>query len=88
MTAMGVGQSRAEKGQGAVRPAICTTGVPAVEMACRVELGTSVLEGSDVQENWVTDFGGVARGAAEMRLGRWMTSLAPLLAVGAAAAPL
>jgi hypothetical protein len=56
---MVVGQSRVEAGHGAVRPRICTAGVPAVEMACRLDQGTSVLEGSNVQKNWATNFGGV-----------------------------
>jgi hypothetical protein len=44
-------QSRAEEGQVAVRPAICTAGAPAADMACRVDPGTSILEGSDVLAN-------------------------------------
>ncbi len=59
---MAVGRSGAEEGQGAVGPAICAAGVPAVEMACGVDLGTSILEGSDVQKNWASDFGGVVGG--------------------------
>ncbi len=59
MTAMVAGQSGVEESQGTVGPAICTAGVPAVEMACRVDLGTSVLEGSNIQKNWATDFGGM-----------------------------
>jgi hypothetical protein len=63
LTATAMGQSRAEEGQGAVRLMICTAGVPAVEMACGVDPGTSILEGSNIQENWATDFGGaVGRG--------------------------
>ncbi len=58
-TAMAVGRSRAEEGQGAVGPAICAAGVPAARMACGVDPGTSVLEGSNIQENWATDFGSV-----------------------------
>jgi hypothetical protein len=45
------GQSGAEEGQGAVGPAICTAGVPAAEMACRMDLGMSILEGSSVLAN-------------------------------------
>ncbi len=50
-------QSGAEEaGNGAVEPAISAAGVPTAEMACGVDPGTSVLEGSNVQENWATDF--------------------------------
>ncbi len=31
-------------------------------MVCRVNLGMSVLEGSNVQENWAMDFGGTVGG--------------------------
>jgi hypothetical protein len=65
MTAMVAGRSRAEEGQGTVGPAICAAGVPTAEMACRVDLGTSVLEGSNVQENWSTDFGGMVGGGQQ-----------------------
>ncbi len=56
------GQSRAEEGQGAVGSAICAAHVPAVEMACGVDPGTSVLEGSNFQKNWVMDFDRVVGG--------------------------
>ncbi len=59
---MVVGRSGVEEDQGAVGHAICAAGVPAAEMACGVDLRTSVLEGDDVQKNWPTDFGGVAGG--------------------------
>ncbi len=59
MTAMSVGRSRAEEGQGTVGPAICAAGVLTEEMACRVDLGKSVLEGSNIQEYWAMDFGGM-----------------------------
>ncbi len=63
MPAMVAGQSRAEEGQGAVRPVICAASVPAAEMACRMDPGMSVLEGSNVQDNLATYFGGaVVRG--------------------------
>ncbi len=61
------GQSRAKEGQGAVGPAICTADVPAAEMACGVDLGTSVLErreGSKVLANWATDIA-VGRGIGD-----------------------
>jgi hypothetical protein len=51
MTVMAESQSGAEEGQGAVGPAICHAGVPAVEMACGVDPGTLVLEESDIQKN-------------------------------------
>ncbi len=57
-TPMAAGQSRAEESQGTVRPAISAAGVPAAEMAYGVDLGTFVLEGSDVLENRATDIGG------------------------------
>jgi hypothetical protein len=44
MTATAAGCSGVEEGQGTVGPAICIDGVPAVEMACRVNPGMSVLE--------------------------------------------
>jgi hypothetical protein len=60
---MVMGQSRAEEDQGIVVPVICAAGVPTVEMACRVDLGTSVLEGSNIMANWATDIGSaVGRG--------------------------
>jgi hypothetical protein len=88
-TAMAVGQSRVEEGQGAAGPAICTTHVPAAEMACGVDPGTSVLEGSNIQENWATDFGGLVGGGGGDKAGvEAETSLAPSLVAGVAAAPL
>jgi hypothetical protein len=65
MTATVVGWSRAEEGQGAVGPGICAAGVPAAEMACRVDPGTSVLEereGSNVLENWAMNIGSTVGG--------------------------
>jgi hypothetical protein len=59
---MAAGQSGAEEGQGAIGPAICTAGLPAAEMACGVDPGPSVLEGSGVQENWAKDFCGTVGG--------------------------
>jgi hypothetical protein len=43
----GLEQSKAEEGQDAVGPSIYTAGVPAVEMACGVNLGMSILEGRE-----------------------------------------
>ncbi len=48
-----------EEGQGTVGPTIFAAGVPAAELACGVDPGTSILEGSDVQKNWAMDLGGV-----------------------------
>jgi hypothetical protein len=62
MTAMVVGRSGAEEGQGAVGSAICAAGKPASEMACGVDQGMSILEGSNVQNLWAMDFGGVVGG--------------------------
>ncbi len=54
-----------EEGQGAVGPAICAADVPAAEMACRVDPGTSVLEGSNILANWAMDISGaVDRGSS------------------------
>ncbi len=60
--AMAMGQSGAEEGQGTFGPAICAAHVPAAKMACGVDPSTSILEWSDVQKNWATDFGGVVGG--------------------------
>jgi hypothetical protein len=62
MTAMAAGGSGAEDGQGTVGPVICAAGVSAAEMACRVDQGTSVLEGSNVEKHWAMDFGNVVGG--------------------------
>jgi hypothetical protein len=59
---MAAGKSGAEEDQGAVRSAICAAGLPAVEMACKVDHCTSVFEGSNVQENLTMDFGGTVGG--------------------------
>ncbi len=67
--AMAAGWSRAEEGQRAVIPAICAADVPTVEMACRVDLGKSVLEGSNIKENWATNFGGVVGGGGGNKAG-------------------
>jgi hypothetical protein len=67
-TAMAAGQSIAEEGQGTVRLAICTAGVPTAEMACGVDPGMCVLEESDILENWATDFGGVVGGGSGDKL--------------------
>ncbi len=69
MTAMVAGQSRAQEGQGTVGPAICAARVPAAEMACGVDPGTSILEGSDVQKNWATDFGDMVGGGGSNKTG-------------------
>jgi hypothetical protein len=61
---MAVGWSRVEEGQGAVEPAICAAGVPTAKMVCRVDPGTSVLVGSDIQENWAMNFGGMVGGGS------------------------
>jgi hypothetical protein len=64
MTAMVVGQSGAEEDQGAVGPAICAAGALAAEMACGVDPGTSILEGSNVLANWATDIGNAVGGGS------------------------
>ena len=69
----GGGQSGAEEGQGIVGPAICAAGVPKAEMACGVDPGTSVLEGSNVMANWA-DIGGAVGKGGGTRLGRLRTS--------------
>jgi hypothetical protein len=56
------GQSRVEEGQGAVGPVICTAGVPAVQMACGVDPGMSILEGSNILANWAMDISGALGG--------------------------
>jgi hypothetical protein len=53
---------------GTVRPTICAAGVPAAEMACGVDPG-SVLEGSNIQKNWATAFGGVVGGGGADKAG-------------------
>jgi hypothetical protein len=68
-TAMAAGQGRAEEGQGAVRLAICAAGVPAVEMACRIDQGMSVLEWSNIQANWELDIGGAMGGDGGDKVG-------------------
>jgi hypothetical protein len=55
-------QSGVEEGQGAVGPVICTAGVPTAEMDWGMDLGTSALEGSNVQDDWAMDFGSVVGG--------------------------
>jgi hypothetical protein len=40
----------AEEGQDAVGPTIGAAGVPVVKMACRVDPGTFILEGSNFQK--------------------------------------
>jgi hypothetical protein len=67
MSATTADRSGAKEGQGAVRSMICAAGVPAVEMACRVDLGTSVLEGregSNILANWAIDIGGAVGGGS------------------------
>jgi hypothetical protein len=55
-----------EEGQGNVEPVVCTAGVLAAEMACGVDPGTSVLEGSNIQKNWAMDFSSVVgRGSGD-----------------------
>jgi hypothetical protein len=63
---MAAGRSGAEEGQGTIGPATCAAaaGVPAAEMACGVDQGMSVLEGSNVQENWAMEFGSVVGGGS------------------------
>jgi hypothetical protein len=59
---LGLGQSRAKEGQGAVGPAICAADVPAAEVTCGVDPGTSVFGGweeSNVLENWAADMAAV-----------------------------
>ncbi len=85
-TAMAAGQSGAEEGQGAGRPAICAAGVPAAEMACRVDLGTSVLEGSNVHKNWAMDFGGMVGGGGGNKAGEVEDVLGAIVSGGGAAA--
>jgi hypothetical protein len=64
MTATAAGQSGAEEGQHTNKPAICAAGVPAAEMACGVDWGTSVFGGSNILEHWATENGGaVGRGS-------------------------
>jgi hypothetical protein len=65
-TATTAGRRGGEETQGAVRPAIGAVGVPAANMACRVNLGTPVsLKRSAVLANWSTDIGGaVGRGSS------------------------
>jgi hypothetical protein len=69
MTATGAGRSVAEEGQGSVGSVICAAGVPAVEMACRVDPGMTILErreGSNVLANWAMDISGaVVRGSGD-----------------------
>jgi hypothetical protein len=62
MTAAAAGQSGADEGQGTVGSVICAAGVPVAEMACGVDPGTPVLEGSNVLANWAMDIGGVVGG--------------------------
>ncbi len=84
MTATVAGLSGVEEGQGAARPAICTAGVLVAEMAWGVDLGTSVLEGSDNLANWATDISGtVGRGGGgSNKVGEVEVSSAPLLRAG------
>jgi hypothetical protein len=69
MTAMTAGWSGAEEGQGTVGPMICTAGVPAAEITCRVDPGTSVLEGSNVLANWAADIGSAVGGGGINKAG-------------------
>jgi hypothetical protein len=59
---MVAGCSGAEEDHGTVRPALCAAGTPAAEMAWGVNPSTSVFEGSNIQENWAMDIGGVVGG--------------------------
>jgi hypothetical protein len=66
------GWSRAEDGQGADGPTICTAGVPTAEMACGVDPGASVLEGregSNILANWTTDIGVAVDGGGGNKAG-------------------
>jgi hypothetical protein len=58
-TATAAGRRGMEESQGNVRPTICAAGVPTAVMVFGVDLGTSALEGSNVQKNRATDFGSV-----------------------------
>ncbi len=61
-----------EEGQGAVGPAICTAGVPAAEMVCRVNPGMSIMEvreRSNVLEFWAMDIGSVMGGGGGKEAG-------------------
>ena len=59
-----------EKVQGSVGPAICAASVPAVKMACGVDLDTSVLEGSNVLANWAMDIGGAVGRGGDKKVGK------------------
>jgi hypothetical protein len=84
MAVMAAGWSRVEEGQGTVRPAICAAGVPAAEMACGVDPGTSVLEGSKV----LADICGALGGGSGDNVGEAEAVLGAMLVAEAAAAPL
>ncbi len=43
--------------------------VPPLEMACGVDLGSSILEGSGVLANWATDIGGAEGGGGGDEVG-------------------
>ncbi len=60
---MAADRSRVEEGHGRVGSMICTAGVPAVEMACGVDPGRSIFEGSNILANWEMDIGCVVGGA-------------------------
>jgi hypothetical protein len=81
---MVAGQGRVEEGQGAVQPAICAAGVPAAEMACGVDPGTSVLEGS---KDPADIFGALGRGGSD-NAGGAEAILSAMLAADMATAPL
>jgi hypothetical protein len=61
---MAAGWSGAEEGQGAVGPVICSASVPTIEMACGVDPGRSVLEGSNILSNWAMDIGSALGGGS------------------------
>jgi hypothetical protein len=66
---MVAGQSGAEEGYGAVKPVICAAGGPTAEIACGVDPGTSVLEGSNVLANCAIDIGGEVGGGSGDKAG-------------------
>jgi hypothetical protein len=82
MTALAMGGSRAEEGQGTVRPAIGAAVVPAAKMACGMDQGTSIFwRGATSRKTGQQTL--VAR-----RPGRWRTPLVPLPVARVAADPL
>ncbi len=62
-------QSGAKEGQGTVGPAICAAGLPTAVMACGLDPGTSVLEGSNIKVNRAMAFGRVVGGGGGDKVG-------------------